>query len=142
MLERKAIGKRIRAVFPGKTQEEIGKALDVSQRLVSDWVRGRVFPRLTELEKVVAISGCTWDWLLTGKETYPAEALSGRTLTHVQLGVMQGSVRQMMGELESLKDAGHRVNSCAESLSRILQITNGEDADSRVLEHINDPKAH
>jgi transcriptional regulator with XRE-family HTH domain len=135
MLDRKEIGKRILRLMKlaGKdTQTAIAEKLDVSQRLVSDWTVGKVFPRLPELEKIVEFTGCTWDWLLEGKETYPAEAMSGRTLTHVQLGVMEGLVRKLLGELDKHEDYCHQVQKIASSLHTVMHATT--DPDQAIVE--------
>lgn len=134
-LDRKEIGKRIVRLMKlgGKnTQAEIAEKLGVSQRLVSDWSVGKVFPRLPELEKIVEFTGCTWDWLLEGKETYPAEAMSGRTLTHVQLGVMEGLVRKLLGELERHEDYCRQVQRIAASLHSVMHSTT--DPDQTIIE--------
>ena len=65
----KRIYERIFSVYPSKTQEELGKALGVSQDLVSNWKTGKAIPTWHVLEKIVTEKHVTWQWLLTGKQT-------------------------------------------------------------------------
>lgn len=99
MLDDKGLRNRIFLLFPNKSQSEIGATLGVSQRLVSNWKVGRCTPKLEELAKIVDVSHCSWDWLMTGHEDVTAESCGGRLLRAEQVNAITATTSAIRSRL-------------------------------------------
>lgn len=101
------IPENIFSKFPGLNQREIAEKLGVSTGLITQWKAGRCFPRLPELQKVIELTGISWDELITGKAPdEPSEAPAGAPngagaprLTAAQ-NMMVGALRGLIGAYE------------------------------------------
>ena len=62
-----AIGQRIRQLRGASTQEEFARSLLISQAQLSKYELGQSALPLGALVKLAHQSGCTTDWILTGK---------------------------------------------------------------------------
>jgi len=62
-------------LHPGETQKEFAERLGVTQSSVSRYLRGRP-PGRESLQKIVAVTGVSSDWLVAGKEREIAPEVS------------------------------------------------------------------
>lgn len=67
-IDRKAIGSRIKEIRGNRTQNAFAKILNVTQGYISDLERGKSFPSVTFLARLVKISKRSYNWILTGEE--------------------------------------------------------------------------
>jgi DNA-binding transcriptional regulator YiaG len=62
-----AVGQRIRKLRAQVTQEDFARSLNISQAQLSKYELGQSALPLGTLLKLALRSGCTTDWILTGK---------------------------------------------------------------------------
>lgn len=66
-IDLRAMGQRIRKLRSQITQEEFARSLSISQAQLSKYELGQSALPLGALVKLAEQSGCTADWILTGK---------------------------------------------------------------------------
>jgi transcriptional regulator with XRE-family HTH domain len=66
-IDLRAVGQRIRKLRARITQEEFARSLSISQAQLSKYELGQSALPLGALVKLAQQSGCTTDWILTGK---------------------------------------------------------------------------
>ncbi len=100
-----AVGRRIRRVRleAGLSGEEFGARLGVSKGAVSTYEIGGSFPRWETLNRIVAMSGRDFNWLLGGGEpeseaSAPAEALP--SIDEGLLGDVLQGIEEGLAELQ------------------------------------------
>lgn len=67
-------GQRLKEAFGNATNGVIGKKIGVAENTVGFYVRGRI-PDADVLVKIADVTGCSIDWLLTGKEAATKEQI-------------------------------------------------------------------
>lgn len=66
-IDLQAVGQRIRKLRSQVTQEDFARSLRISQAQLSKYELGQSALPLGALVKLAQQSGCTTDWILTGK---------------------------------------------------------------------------
>jgi transcriptional regulator with XRE-family HTH domain len=76
-VDRRAVGPRIRQIRGKRTQKAFAALMDATQSYISDLERGKCFPSVALLARIRAVSGKSFDWILTGKEVAAAPPENG-----------------------------------------------------------------
>lgn len=60
------------AGYPKGTYPELAKTLGVVPATISSWINGRTQPKFHMMAKIIALTGATSDWIITGNGEVPA----------------------------------------------------------------------
>ena len=105
------LARRIMAYFPGRNQSQVASLIGVPPQYISSWLRGELVPSLASLEKFVAATGASWDWLITGQgkvshkipaSQTQAEIMAQFRLIDTQISTHIEHIQRCHGELKHL----------------------------------------
>lgn len=132
-------GDRLRELFPGKTQREIGELLNVTDAAVRNYLAGRV-PDADKLEQIARLTGCNLHWLLVGegqRKTDESTEQIVRSLDDILNERVSASLRAMLDNDDAVRDIIRQISLEATAASRkrpIVKIDFGSGADAESLD--------